>query len=588
MVIHRLITSVVLATLLSLSSLAQAAISAQLSKTTVELGNSVQLVIDVTNADGGDTDLSPLEQHFRIAGRSEQSSNTYRNGQWQRSRKLVLTLIPLKQGQIRVEQFTVSGEIAGPIELNVRKAVLSAEDAKAVQLQSSLSTDSAWVQQPIVYTLKLTITQPLLKANLLPPQIESGEGLIEPMGDQEERRYQRDGNTVAEISQRYLITPQRSGELVISAAQLQAQVPSGAVRQTPFGRRYSGARNINLATNVHRITITPVPAQFTGKQWLVASKLELIDNWSSEQIEEGDAVTRTITINGQGIRAHQIPDVVIDSPASVRQYPEQPARDEFVQNNQIAAQLKQQITLIPTESGVLKFPAIELPWWNSETESYEVARIPESVLAVTAPAGKKTGSTPKAQPQQVVPAPAVETDDKTDLATESQADQPLAAAVQSDTATNAPAKDNVLVWGMVLLAIAGAAGVLVTLKKVRRRNTNEDVSMATRDNVQAIEKVFVAACQNNDAKDARQQLYLWCQAQWPEKPQPIAQLKQHLTAESELLTELKQLDKLLYGGGDMSWQGSKLLASFKREAAMISVTNKAQTASSALTPLNPL
>ena len=67
------------------------------------------------------------------------------------------------------------------------------------------------------------------------------------------------------------------------------------------------ARSAEIILNVQ-----PQPASYSGRAWLPASDLSLSESWSqdlNDEVHVGDAITRTITVEADGLTSAQLPTI---------------------------------------------------------------------------------------------------------------------------------------------------------------------------------------------------------------------------------------------------------------------------------------
>ncbi len=63
-------------------------------------------------------------------------------------------------------------------------------------------------------------------------------------------------------------------------------------------------------------------------------------------------------------------------------YPDQANREDLANQNGVTGIRSQGTAIVANEGGNFILPAIEIPWWNTLTDSLEYARLPEQTLSV--------------------------------------------------------------------------------------------------------------------------------------------------------------------------------------------------------------
>lgn len=396
---------------LLLAGVARAELAVEIDRQQINTGERFTLIINLGDAVIANPDLSGLDKDFRLVGRSQASRINMINGQFSRQNKLTLTLEPKKLGKLVIPAIKVNGDSTRPISVEVlaganissqsqiRHQQKPAVDLKdSIRILESFPTSTSYVQQPIVYTLKILMRKPVYNADLNKPEILEGNALVEPYGDG--LRYQKkiNGKLVDIFEQRYLIVPQRSGRLSLRGATLSAKIPVGAAANTVFGPRYNRFRPISFQGKAREVNVKPIPSSFVGSHWLPAKSVSLkTENMEQEKWAVGVPVVRVIQLQAKGVSVDQLPKINIPSAVGIRQYPDPIQRQQSLENGKLISTVTQKIVLIPTKAGNLQLPAIEVPWWNTESDKMEVAKIAALNLKISADGQQpqnKTTTTP--------------------------------------------------------------------------------------------------------------------------------------------------------------------------------------------------
>ena len=115
---------------------------------------------------------------------------------------------------------------------------------------------------------------------------------------------------------KYAIFPQRSGTLEIPkqtfSALLANRRRSGSVFDN-FGSVRRG-RPISAESKTHSVEVLPKAPAYTGKHWLPAGKISLIESWSKDlgELKAGEPVTRSVIVEAIGLQGSQYGLVGID------------------------------------------------------------------------------------------------------------------------------------------------------------------------------------------------------------------------------------------------------------------------------------
>ncbi len=560
--------------ILGLSGQVIASISSQVDRNTLEQGESLLLVLNMQQQDNQSIDLSPLEQDFEILGRSHKTTTSIINGNIQTQTRLILTLAPKRAGTLTVPPLTLEGAQTEPHEIVVTPLQMKSAVDGGVELLSRLSDEAPRVQQPIIYQLSLVLGQRIANAVFQEPRITEGSATVEPLGEQRQHRQEINGNEVLVVEQAWLITPQQSGRLEIESAKLGADILSSS---NPYARFTDprALKRIHLAADSYSLDVKPIPAGFSGKQWLAAQSLTLKDELQTGQLRAGEPVTRTLILEAVGIGREQLSELELPDIAGVKQYAAKPTFQTQQQGAEISVRMTQEITLIPTRSGTLTLPQVELPWWNTTADQEQIARLPARQLEVMPGVNQPetVADTPPAPSQPVV---AAITQPAPDAVTEPE--QPVSPG-QSDSLTH---------WAVSVLALllGITTGVLVTLfwlrhRRVKTAEASQIAPVVSTGQAGVMWCRFEQACKNHEPHAARSALLQWLQQS---RPGFIHLNQLYAQASPELKQTIDELNRSCFGDIDLVWQGDRLLAQVREQ---LKSRQTEATEKPGLTPLVP-
>ncbi len=326
---------------------------------------------------------------------------------------------------------------------------------------------------------------------------------------------------------RYSIFPEASGELRIPAQTFSGRMGSG--RRTLFDTRPAG-RLIRRQTEGIVIPVLPRPAEFPDATWLPAADLSIEEQWSGslDRLRIGDSVTRTVTLSATGLQGAQLPPLPTDSVNSLRAYPDQPNINDVKDDSGITGVRTDSVALVAVGDGEFELPAVEVPWWDTGSNTLRVARLPARRLRVlpnTPPAGEIAGS-------DTVPV---------------TADAPAAAPSPGP-------------WPW-LSAVLALGWIFTSLGWWRSRQVPVSTAPMERKSPQAL----LRACRAGDAPRARQELLAWLRGQ--SYPGPLASWLREQNS-PELTGAVDELEAVLYrgegdGAGAGGWNGSRLAAAIQ-------------------------
>ena len=235
---------ILIAYLLALAFSAQASgagLSARLERTRIAEGETVLLRLIAPGDSTGSPDLSPLGEDFDILNQGQSTRMSYVNGRSTSSREWQLVLAPKHTGTLRLPAIHLGGAVSEPLSLEVLPAAQAGKlgVARPVLLEVEAQPKRAYVQQKVIYTLRLLFREPLREASLSEPQTK--DAIVERLGADKQYTVERDGQQYRVIERRYALFPQHSGPLEIGAPLLSAQIPQHVQRASRPRRRSFGS-----------------------------------------------------------------------------------------------------------------------------------------------------------------------------------------------------------------------------------------------------------------------------------------------------------------------------------------------------------
>ena len=373
-----------------------AALSVTVDRTEITDADLLKLTLRVENATtAANPDFSALERDFEVVQRSgpNQSSRiSIINGR-QTSEVYVtweLRLRPKRLGTLFIPAFRIGSETSDPIRIiaNRQTDAMKRKMSQLVFFDTTVDTTETYVQGQIIYTIKLYYVENI--SGDFPPMPNIEDAVVEII--EGERRYDTisNGRRYYVLEKRYGIYPQKSGDLVVPA-----QTFSGFRVGPGF---FSTREPVLTRSKSHSVSVKARPAEFTGEHWLPATNVSMTETWigGPPEFTVGEPVNRSIVISASGVAASLLPplnDTVIDG---AKTYQDPPVEDQTLTAEGIEATQTIVVGIVPTRPGTLQLPAIEIPWWNTQTDQLEVARIPAQTFDVIAsPKNQRVYSQPE-------------------------------------------------------------------------------------------------------------------------------------------------------------------------------------------------
>ncbi|MDO9046972.1 MAG: BatD family protein [Methylobacter sp.] len=541
-----------------------AQISVSFDRNPVSLDESFQIIFTANDTPDNDPDFSPLEQDFEILGQSQSSNSSWINGQSSKTIQWTLNVMAKHPGSLIVPVVKFGDDVSQPANILVTQATAN----KAVDTDDDLflevdaAPQSPYVQSQVLYTVRLYRRVEIAQAGLNEPELS--DAVIEKLGDDSNYNTQINGVNYLVTERKYSIFPQKSGSLTIKPLMLTAEVVANT--RPNFNGFFNSqmTKTKKISSKSVTLDVKPAPATFTGRHWLSAEQLVLKEEWSgdNQQMKVGEPLTRTLTLLAKGTTVGQLPELNVGKiDDRLKTYPDQPVLREQKKPEGLIAFREEKIAVIPSKAGFYKLPAIEIPWFNSQSQKMEIAKIPETTItALEAPGAQQAPVTP------VAPA----------------AVQQPKKAEESTPITTQPQQQNTWLWVAIFLASGWLATLAYFLikrpvkKPVAEKNEQE---IRLEDSVKSLKK----ACADNNAVAAKDALLAWGRQKYITRDGVYAASQSGTGAanaaslgaiaelsDARLRDEILHLNQVLYGKTtepDLQWQGKKLFQAFVENKA---------------------
>lgn len=523
-----------------------AEVTAQLDRNPVRADESVELIVAVTGKADGKPDFTVLEKDFEILSQRSSTSMQVINGKTSHSVIYQLDLMPKRAGRLQIPPLTIGPDSSRPLELVVQKAQNveegTSQPASDLFLEVSVDTETPYVDSQVVYTVRLYLAVSLSSASLSEPQ--AGTVAIEKLGDDHEFTTSRNSMQYRVVERRYVLFPETPGPLKIEPVVFQGQVGRRSTSLfDQFNRRGPTRR---LRSRSVSLEAQPRPADYQGP-WLPSRKLEIGSSWSAppDALRAGEPVTLTLSVNGSGLRAAQLPDPKLDLPAGVKQYPDQAKLENIPTAEGLVGTLTQKVALIFNEPGEYTLPAMKLPWWNTVSERMEHAELPAQEVLVLP--GTLEPEPPQIVQGQELPGPALK-------------------KVQGESQPTTPLYEDV--WFLVSMVLA--SGWLVTLllwwktaARTRMKTTEKFEAAKGHHQAGQLSRELRRACRGDDPAAAKRALTaLQKFSASPSRDGSYGSTDE----EAQLKTEVERLNSHLYGAHEhgTAWDGARLWDAWRK------------------------
>jgi len=550
-----------------------AELAAKVDRTEISVDDEFQLEITKSGGRTGSVpDFSLLESDFDILGspstRLSATSTVDGNDRTANvTQSWIQTLKPKHTGEIKIPPITVGRETTDPIVIKVLDST-GAGKSPDYFLEVEVSPKDPYIQQQILYTIRLYVGVAMSNMRLTEPKLENA--IIEELrGDQ--NVVTRNGRRYDVVTKRYAIFPQSSGKVRIAPLHFQGRMPlrksqDAFSRFDPFGPEPFGLRRgRTVRANSKAFNLEIKPRATKSGDWLPAQALRIEDTPDSAVLKLGEPFTRTITVQVRGLSAIQLPDIDMAKSDDYTMFADQPEVENNKNGNSLQGMKQRKIAIVPKKAGQLILPPMKIRWWDTVKHKAQVAQIPERRFKVLAAAG--TASKPPQNPVTL---------NKNITVTESGNNRGGTSAG----------------WWPWLSLVMFLAWSFTTVLWIRDRQRTTPSTGARQPNekerlksTHASRKALLLACKVNRPAAARDALLNWATVVWKaQAPKTLVGLAKRIDDEP-VKKLVMELDKALYTNSS-AWQGQQLAQAM--ENYQLKMQHQTKTLEALLPPLNPV
>ena len=529
---------------------AWAAVSLHINPEPAVRNQSIELTFTVTGDLDVEPDFSVLDNTFEIINTNRQTTKIWLNGSSKESTSFVLNAMPRTTGMVTIPAISFGQQSSTARDLVIGDApapATGAGDNADIMLQVSAAPESPYVQQQVIYTVKI-----LHRVEIANPRLSnltaSGDAVIKQLTTGRQFTEHVNGEAYDGVEVKYVLFAQKSGRLRLAPMSLAAEVAVG--RRSAFDPFAQSLSTRRVESQAIELEVKPVPASFPpGATWLPAKRLRLYEEWEPDvnTAEVGVPLTRTLSLWADGLMAGALPKLQQATPADLKLYPDQALPTEQDTANGYSTTLQQKFAIVASRAGTAQIEELTIPWWNVESDQLEIARLPARLLTVSAASS--------VVPPLVMPAPA-----------QPPATVASAAAPATDAAAGPPWRAIALLLGLAWLV------TLVLWWRYHPRGTKfgqhtpvAGDSLNAPHGGRAI-RDLKQACQVDDPRGARAALLAWTLAQREHATSLHSLRELGQRAGGELAAEIDALERHLYGADEKTWRGQALWQAFQNQA----------------------
>jgi hypothetical protein len=346
-------------------------------------GETLTLTIRVYDQrQGMQLDLTPLTQDFDVLGTRTSSQIRSINGVTESWTDYVITLFPEKEGELSIPALSILNQTTDPISINVVNAgPRSNQGGDDLYLEIEVNKDSVYVQEQLLFTVRLFYTINGIR-NPVFTELEMEDTVTQLIGSPNQYERLIDGERFGVYEKRYVIFPQRSGPLQIPDILFRGEVTDGS---SNFVFRNMNTRRVTAFIEGITIEVKERPASLSrGEGWLPVTGLTLEETWSGDlgALKVGDSVVRTLILRAEGLDGAVLPPFSPENVQGLNLYPDPADISRTFVDGSIVGTRIETSTYVALEAGVIEVPALDIAWWDVNSDSARTTSLPATRFEV--------------------------------------------------------------------------------------------------------------------------------------------------------------------------------------------------------------
>jgi hypothetical protein len=408
-----------------------ASVTASISDRQVAMGESVQYQVTVDAEDPQAPDITPLQKDFIVQdlGSRRFDNTTIVNGRISKAKGTVYTysLTPRRVGTLPLLSLTISADGQDFKTPSGELVVVAAANDQVSSLEMIQPSRTVYVGESVPVTLRwilpagnmqianVVFTLPSASdgSQLMPiPDSGDGNNMVSVAGLRERvgvriAQEKRDGQLCSVVTLSLVWQPRQAGTVSLSSPVVRFQMPDQRRRRTPADEfpvdiesflnrqpyKTCSAVGPEASQDVKPLPAAGRPAGFFG----LVGKVSVGTAATPLAVRVGDPVTLTVKIGPAGLPMEILKKVDLRKQAALVPSFKLANEAEDGQLDKEAFVITR--TIRPLTAGTKEIPAIEIPYFDSATGQYQVARsqpIPLSVEGVKEVSQAEIGAAPSA------------------------------------------------------------------------------------------------------------------------------------------------------------------------------------------------
>lgn len=367
----------VLALLLWLPMMALAQTRAWLEQERVAFGEAVTLNIET---DAGAPDYTPLTADFQLSAQSSSRQVQWVNGSVQQRNLYSVSLTPRRSGTLQVPSLQVGSARTAPLALQVEAGAVATPQSDATAfIETEVDDPTPYVQQSVGVVVRLYFASQLASGELV---LDTPSGAsLQRVGEDRTDVRQVNGRRYNVVERRFLLIPERSGDLRLPGARFNGR-SAGGFFDDFFGGAGDGRMNAVGAERTLQVRAQPAQAP---QPWLPLHGLQLRYTSAPDHARAGEAASVVVEAVATGATRAQFTDLPVPDLGDSAQVFADPAQyEESFTTGTPRLKITRRYSVVPRQPGTLRIPGPRMAWWNVDSGSAQQATLPDLSLTVAA------------------------------------------------------------------------------------------------------------------------------------------------------------------------------------------------------------
>lgn len=501
---------IIFVSLIFFSSICKATITANYAPKSISLGENIELTLTIDNAiKTGSPNLTPLLKDFAIVSTGRSYSFADINGKTSSEVKWTIVLKPKHAGKLVIPGLVIGNDQSQSLTIDVGSSKIDSpqisdnNNSTYTILKTKLNEMHPYINQQIIYTVKLYNRQQLFDGQYKAPEVENA--LIVPLGEGKSYQTTLKGENYNVEELTYAIFPQKTGKITIIPPEFAAEVVDG----------FSPTK-IHLIAKPININVRPLSLGKNIEDWLAAEDVILNEEYDNPKstYTAGDTIVRNITLKASGMVGQLLPKLVFLSNDNYNVYANKPHIENTIKDGKIIATATYKVTYLLTKADNTEIPGIKIAWYNITSKKDLFASLPAKSINVT----PNTRNVAKSIAREI-----------------------KVNVVEPKKSRN------------ILLPGIGLSLILLILFGIMKFKNKKPIKINVNSGLHIIQK----ACKDNDPIAAREALLAFAKHEWPDLK--ILNLNNIPIDNQEFIKELEKLTAVLYGKSqNNSWDGANL------------------------------